>query len=159
MTSLDLLNQALSNEFALQQKTIIGHWNVQGSNFLQLHKLYEEQYGELQTHADDLAERIRGLGARTPTTPASLLAESKVRNWQADWDDTVQELVADRQQLVKQYQEWIAKAADLGDALTEDLLTAIAQDHMKALYLLQSHLENEATPSAQAGKQSAEEAQ
>lgn len=38
------------------------HWNVEGPHFRQLHIQFMEQYTEMWTAVDELAERIRALG-------------------------------------------------------------------------------------------------
>src|ERR1044072_2587099 len=56
------LNKALADLMVLYTKTRNYHWNVEGPDFIELHKFYEEQYGELEEAIDDTAERIRALG-------------------------------------------------------------------------------------------------
>ena len=56
------LNQLLADEFVLYTKTRNCHWNVEGSNFMEMHKFYETQFEELDEIIDDVAERIRSIG-------------------------------------------------------------------------------------------------
>ena len=44
---VQLLNKTLTDEVVLYSKTRNYHWNVTGSNFGQLHKLFEDQYNEI----------------------------------------------------------------------------------------------------------------
>src|SRR6185503_9579714 len=57
-----LLNGILADEFLLYTKTRNAHWNVEGPDFHAQHKFFEEQYSQLETIIDDVAERIRSLG-------------------------------------------------------------------------------------------------
>ena len=57
-----ILNQILADEHILYNKTRSYHWNVEGSSFMELHKLYEEQYTALAEIIDEIAERIRTVG-------------------------------------------------------------------------------------------------
>ncbi len=41
------LNKVLADEFLLYAKTRNYHWNVEGSNFMEMHKFYESQYEQL----------------------------------------------------------------------------------------------------------------
>ena len=41
------LNTILADEFVLYTKTRNYHWNVEGSNFMEMHKFYETLYSEL----------------------------------------------------------------------------------------------------------------
>src|SRR5690606_4293700 len=56
------LNKVLADEFVLYTKTRNYHWNVEGDNFMEMHKFYESQYEELDVIIDDVAERVRALG-------------------------------------------------------------------------------------------------
>ena len=65
------LKKVLASSYILSLKTQNYHWNVKGPHFKQLHDLFGEQYNELNTAIDDIAERIRALGA--PLTGSKLL--------------------------------------------------------------------------------------
>ena len=56
------LNTILADEFVLYTKTRNYHWNVEGSNFMEMHKFYETLYSELEEVIDEIAERIRSIG-------------------------------------------------------------------------------------------------
>src|SRR5260370_41489020 len=60
------LTRLLADSYTLYLKTHGFHWNVVGQRFYELHKLFEEQYTELQGAVDTIAERIRALGAKAP---------------------------------------------------------------------------------------------
>jgi starvation-inducible DNA-binding protein len=57
-----LLNTLLADEYVLYTKTRNAHWNIQGQNFMELHKFFQGQYEELDETIDEIAERIRMLG-------------------------------------------------------------------------------------------------
>ena len=56
------LNKLLADEFVLYLKTLKFHWNIEGKDFHALHVFLEEQYTDLQTIIDEIAERIRKIG-------------------------------------------------------------------------------------------------
>src|SRR5919106_697083 len=56
------LNIILADEFVLYTKTRNYHWNVEGGNFMEMHKFYETLYTELEEVIDEVAERIRAIG-------------------------------------------------------------------------------------------------
>jgi starvation-inducible DNA-binding protein len=62
------LTRLLADTYTLYLKTHSYHWNVTGPRFRDLHLLFEEQYTELATAVDDIAERIRTLGLPAPGT-------------------------------------------------------------------------------------------
>lgn len=63
---VDALKDVLADNYALYLKTQNFHWNVEGPNFRGLHLLFEEQYRDLTTAIDTVAELIRGLGEKAP---------------------------------------------------------------------------------------------
>lgn len=65
-TVVDALRQVVADSYALIGQTHICHWNVRGPGFFSLHAAFEVQYTELFTAVDEIAERIRALGALAP---------------------------------------------------------------------------------------------
>src|SRR3954469_19515714 len=61
----DLLSVVLSDQVTLYTKTRKFHWNVAGESFMELHKLFEAQYVQLEESIDQVAERIGKLGHKT----------------------------------------------------------------------------------------------
>jgi starvation-inducible DNA-binding protein len=62
------LKKVLANEYAFALKTQNFHWNVEGPDFFQYHKLFEQIYDEVYGSVDTIAERIRTLGAYAPAS-------------------------------------------------------------------------------------------
>ena len=58
---IDKLNVVLSDLHVFYQKLRNFHWNVTGSDFYELHKMFESQYDTIYENIDDLAEYIRQL--------------------------------------------------------------------------------------------------
>lgn len=56
----------LADTYSLYLKTYAYHWNVEGPHFQQLHVQFMEQYTEMWTAVDELAERVRALRYRAP---------------------------------------------------------------------------------------------
>ena len=56
----------LADSYTLYLKTHNYHWNVTGPMFTTLHTLFETEYTDLALAVDEIAERIRALGARAP---------------------------------------------------------------------------------------------
>src|SRR6187402_3529270 len=57
------LNKLLADSYALMAQTHLAHWNVEGTDFFQLHIAFQSQYEELFTAIDEIAERVRALGS------------------------------------------------------------------------------------------------
>jgi starvation-inducible DNA-binding protein len=64
----DGLSHVMADTYSLYLKTHNYHWNVTGPMFRTLHLMFEEQYNELWTAVDLIAERIRALGYFAPGT-------------------------------------------------------------------------------------------
>jgi starvation-inducible DNA-binding protein len=75
-SNIDSLTQVLGETFGLYVQTHGYHWNVEGPQFRQLHMLFEEQYQSLWAALDEIAERIRCLGAYAPGSLSELMARA-----------------------------------------------------------------------------------
>ena len=62
------LGGLLADSYTLYLKTHNYHWNVTGPMFTTLHTLFETHYTELALAVDEIAERIRALGAPAPAS-------------------------------------------------------------------------------------------
>lgn len=73
-----LLNGQLADTLDLYSQTKFAHWNVKGSDFIQLHLLFDQLAGHLIGFVDLIAERATTLGgtalgtARMAATDSSL---------------------------------------------------------------------------------------
>ena len=60
------LGRLLADSYLIYLKTQGFHWNIVGPQFEPLHRLFQEQYTELAEAIDEIAERVRALGAKAP---------------------------------------------------------------------------------------------
>ena len=72
------LSHLLADSYTLYLKTHNYHWNVTGPMFNTLHLMFENQYTELATAVDEIAERIRALGFPAPGSYAAFSALSSI---------------------------------------------------------------------------------
>lgn len=136
---LKLLVPLLSDEYVLYTKTRNAHWNVTGPHFSHLHRFFEDQYSKLDEHIDNLAERIRQLGALAPATLAEFakttrLKEHPGREYSAQ--EFVLELSADHDAVIRQIREDAERIGNLGDTGTQDYLIGLMQSHEKFAWML-----------------------
>jgi starvation-inducible DNA-binding protein len=61
---IDALRQTVASTYALMGQLHLCHWNVRGKSFFTLHDAFEAQYTELFAAVDEIAERIRAIGAK-----------------------------------------------------------------------------------------------
>jgi len=66
MKLVDSMKIALAETFALYLKAHYYHWNVEGSDFYQLHEFFGDLYEEVYGAVDKFAEEIRALNAYAP---------------------------------------------------------------------------------------------
>ena len=134
------LSKLLANTYMLYLKTHNFHWNVTGPKFFTLHKMFEEQYLELATAVDEIAERIRTLGHRAPGTfiEYSELSEIKEHKDIPSADDMIKILAEDNEKVAQIAKEGVKPAEDGGDDPTADMLIARAQIHEKTAWMLRS---------------------
>ncbi|MBL4871373.1 MAG: DNA starvation/stationary phase protection protein, partial [Robiginitomaculum sp.] len=88
------LSKLLADTYTLYLKTHGYHWNVEGPHFQQLHIQFMEQYTEMWTAVDELAERIRALGHYAPGSYAKIAKLSSIEeeDGQPDWQTMVKTL-------------------------------------------------------------------
>ncbi|MEO0510048.1 MAG: Dps family protein [Verrucomicrobiota bacterium] len=136
------LRQVVADTYAVIGQTHICHWNVRGPNFFSLHTAFEAQYTELFTAVDEIAERIRALGAFAPGGLGNLAAMAGIREIEEDSSavDMVSHLVQTNKKLVANLEKTRDAADASGDAETEDLMIARIQVHEKTIWMLESFL-------------------
>ena len=65
---INQLKIAFASQYAFAIKAQNFHWNVEGSDFYQLHNLFEDIYTEVYGAVDEFAENIRKIKAYTPAS-------------------------------------------------------------------------------------------
>jgi starvation-inducible DNA-binding protein len=140
----------LASTYALYLKTQYYHWNVVGAEFYNLHLMFEQQYKELREAVDEIAERMRALGAISPGTFHEFI-ELKVIEEDAevprDWRAMVGNLDKGHERLAKECRDIIHEIPETGDEGTIDLLIQRLKVHEKTAWMLRSLLK-QATPEA-----------
>lgn len=134
----------LASTYVLYMKTLYYHWNVTGPTFHSLHEMFEEQYTDLQEAGDQIAERIRALGHKTPGRFQEFLGLSAISE-DADLPETpeamLRNLFEDNQTCSRQAADAIMVAESCEDYVTHDLLIARKAYHDKVSWMLRANLE------------------
>ena len=138
------LSKVLADSYTLYLKTHNYHWNVKGPMFQTLHLMFEQQYTELATAVDDIAERIRSLGERAPGsyTEFSKLTSIKEEEGAPKAKDMIANLVTAHETLIRTARHVFPKSEEAGDEATVDLMTQRIQVHEKTAWMLRSLLED-----------------
>lgn len=139
---ISALRQVVADSYALIGQTHICHWNVRGPSFFSLHAAFEAQYTELFVAVDDIAERLRALGALAPGGLAKLASMSDIREIAEDSSaqNMVEHLIASNELLVKNLKLARELAGAAGDSQTEDLMISRIQVHDKTIWMLRSFI-------------------
>ena len=138
-----LLNTRLAATADLYSQVKMAHWNVKGIHFQTLHELFDKVAEAIEPFADELAERVTGLGGTARGTVRMAGAASPLSEYPGDVFDGDEHLALVRDRLATyaaDNRRAIDTAGDLGDAATEDLLTEIQRVVDLHLYFVQSHL-------------------
>lgn len=140
---VEALSELLASSYTLYLKTHNYHWNVTGPMFTTLHTLFEEQYTELALAVDEVAERIRTLGAFAPASFTAFAELSTVSEEKGHpkAEEMIRVLVADQKAISDVAQRVIEAAEPLNDSATADLGTRRMDLHEKNAWMLRSHLE------------------
>jgi len=138
------LSRILADEFVLYTKTRNAHWNVEGPDFFNQHKFFENQYEQLDETMDDVAERIRSIGHYAPATLREYLKLTKLSEQLREANDSkgyIKELLSDHESIIIHLRENISRFADeYKDLGTSDFITSLMETHEKMAWMLRAHL-------------------
>lgn len=138
------LANVLSDTYTLYLKTHYYHWNVTGPLFQPLHNVFEEQYMDMWNAVDELAERMRVLGAVAPGTYAAFNRLTAVPEDEAGHvpkaEDMIRNLVAGHETVAKRIREGLPVTQRNDDEGTMDLLIGRLRMHEKTAWMLRSFL-------------------
>lgn len=137
------LSHLLADSYMLYLKTHNYHWNVTGELFHPLHEQFEQQYTDLAEAVDEIAERVRALGHKSP---GSFKEFAELTSIKEDTEkppalEMVRRLAVSHEQVIRTAREALKPAYDADDEATIDLITRRLNVHSKAAWMLRSHLE------------------
>ena len=137
------LSRVLADTYTLYVKTHNFHWNVSGPLFNALHMMFEQQYTELATAVDEVAERIRALGFPAPGSYAQFgrLTGITEETGVPSAEEMIAQLLKDHETVVRTAREALPVADAAHDEPTADLLTERMRVHEKTAWMLRSMLD------------------
>lgn len=139
------LSKFLASTYSLYLKTLYYHWNVTGNQFSSLHALFEDQYQDLHTAGDEIAERIRAIGHFVPGTMKQFLELSSVvedTNLPESSRTMVQNLLKDNEEISKEARTVLQVAEQAGDEVSTDMMVARMTYHDKTAWMLRATLDS-----------------
>lgn len=138
------LNKLLATEFVLYTKTLNFHWNIVGKWFGPLHKLFDDQYNQLQSTIDLIAERVRALEFPALGTLTEYIQQSSIEESPNNYpdDSTMLKILLNDHEIVigllRNINE-LTKANN--DAGTENMSGELIEMHEKIAWMIRSHLQ------------------
>ncbi|MEX2262115.1 MAG: DNA starvation/stationary phase protection protein Dps [Bryobacteraceae bacterium] len=139
-----LLNARLADTIDLKAQTKHAHWNVKGTQFFQLHELFDQIAAHLEAHSDSIAERITALGGFAVGTVRQVAATSSLDEYDlgaTSGDEHIRALAKNLAALAAKLRAGIDAAAKAGDQATSDLFTEIVRQADKDLWFVEAHLQ------------------
>jgi starvation-inducible DNA-binding protein len=141
---VQLLNARLADTFDLYSQLKQAHWNVKGSDFIQLHELYDQVAEGVLEYVDTIAERATALGGLALGTARMAAAASALDEYPLDAVaglDTVG-VIADRLAAYgASVRAAIDRALELNDQDTADLFIEVSREIDKHLWFVEAHLQ------------------
>lgn len=142
----DELNKVLADEFVLYTKTLKFHWNIEGRDFHALHLFLDDQYNQLQTIIDSVAERVRKVGHFAIGSMKEFLSETSLKEHASTSpvaESMLAELVSDHDALIRKTRTLIddfdKKYDDKGSS---DFITGVMKEHEKMAWMLRASVPN-----------------
>lgn len=140
---VDLLNSHLATHIDLHMQLKQAHWNVRGSNFIGVHKLFDEAADAVEGYYDTLAERAAALGSAACGTLEDVTASTLLRPYTlqvASSDRHVRAIVTSLTTVSDEGRKAITECLGAKDQATADVFIEIVRGIDKLKYLIGSHL-------------------
>lgn len=134
------LKHLLADSYTLYLQTHNFHWNVTGPQFRELHLQFEEQYTELATAVDEIAERIRTLGVQAPGTYHAFAQLSSIDEVEQVpvAEDMVHILTKSHEQVVRTCRAVLRQAQAADDESSAALISDRMRIHEKTAWMLRA---------------------
>jgi len=138
--SAEAISRLLADTYTLYLKTHGYHWNVEGPHFQSLHIQFMDQYTEMWTAVDELAERIRALGHKAPGSYAEFVTLARIQEetGHPNWQEMVRNLAQGHEQVAKTAREVLRIAEDISDDATADVVAPRITLHEKTAWMLRA---------------------
>jgi starvation-inducible DNA-binding protein len=140
----ELLNARVADGIDLALLTKQAHWNLKGPRFIAIHEMLDGFRTQLDTHVDTMAERVVQLGGTALGTSQVVAKQSKLDAYPTDIyaiSDHLAALIERYAAFANAVRENIDQADEAGDPTTADIFTEVSRDLDKALWFLETHVQ------------------
>ena len=136
---LESLRYQLASTFAIYQKTLSFHWNIEGNEFFELHELFEQHYLALATEIDQVAEIIRTLGFKVEGGLDEFAKLSKIAPPKTGLDgkEMINVLINDYETLLKLIEKSSSELNEHEIGVRQQLALIYA-NHQKTIWMMKS---------------------
>jgi starvation-inducible DNA-binding protein len=137
-----LLNQRLADAIDLQTQCKQAHWNVKGSSFIALHKLFDEINESAEEYVDLIAERVVQLGGIAEGTVGIVSERTTLEGYPltiSAGNDHVAALSDALAAFGRTIRIGIEEMNELEDAGSADVLTEISRGIDQWLWFVEAH--------------------
>jgi len=141
---VELLNARLADTFDLYSQLKQAHWNIKGSDFIQLHELYDTVAESVLEFVDEIAERATALGGLALGTARMAAAASTLEEYPIDAVEGMDTVTAIADRLGAygaSIRAGIENALELDDQDTADLFIEVSRAIDKHLWFVEAHLQ------------------
>ena len=141
---VQLLNARLADTFDLYSQLKQAHWNVKGSDFIQLHLLFDQVAEGVLEYVDMIAERATALGGLALGTARMAAGATTLDEYPLDAVEGMEtvRVVADRLAVYGgSVRKAIDEALELNDQDTADLFIEVSRAIDKHLWFVEAHLQ------------------
>jgi starvation-inducible DNA-binding protein len=137
------VNQILADEYVLYTKVRNCHWNIEGSNFMEMHKFYEDVYNAIDEKIDEIAERVRMSGHYAEGLLKDFLSLTNLleEEYSNNQKQQLENLLSDHETLIRNLRNdvntFTNEYKDLGNA---EFLMALMKLHENYAWFIRSYL-------------------
>jgi DNA-binding ferritin-like protein len=143
---VEALNADLANAYVLYHQLHKHHWNVEGAEFLELHRFLQEVYEDVEDAADELAERLQALGGVPHASMATLEANATVEPEDEDVYDIRTSLANDLEMMgdiIESARDHVELVEGLGDYATGEMLREQLETLEEHAHHIEHYLEDD----------------
>ena len=143
---IEALNTDVADGYVLYHQLKKHHWNVEGAEFLELHRFLEECYTHLEEGTDILAERAQAIGGVPVARMETLSEHATVEPEDEDVYDVRTSLQNDLDiysQIITTMREHVKLANNLGDYTTEEILRDVLETVEEDAHHVEHYLEDD----------------
>lgn len=144
LQSVARLNQILADSIMLKELYKKHHWQTSGITFRELHLLFDKHYEEQVDLVDALAERVQMLGGVSVAAPHDVVEMTRIGRPAKGREEVpvqISRLLEAHEIVLTEAREAAARAAELGDDGTNDLLVgSIVRTNEMQVWFVSEHL-------------------